>query len=159
MNMTKSLAPDKNRIKVVSALEFLRTELIDLMFQVEKAHGTVKEPGFTALHDLFDKVWEGSCEYADRIAQRIGQLGEIPRETSEWMSSKNRSAQYFGAIVSGREQVAALASRLSLLGREIRISSLSAGASKDGETAFLFKEIGLAMEKYLRLAGTIRPDR
>jgi starvation-inducible DNA-binding protein len=159
MIATKSFSREKTRVKIVDSLENLRADLIDLMLQVEQAHANVKEPGFTALHDLFDKVWEDSAEYADRICRRISELGAVPQETSDWMRQKNSLSQSSARIVGGQEQVSALASRLSSLGRQIRISRISAGAAQDEETAGLFKTISQGLEKYLWLAEAARPSR
>ena len=158
MKTTNRPLPVKGKAKILALLEDQRAELIDLMFQVELAHENVKEPGFTSLHDLFDKVWEDLGKYADLIAQRIGRLGETPREASEWMKEKGGSS-YPPAAAGGQEQVTALARRLSSFGRQIRISKASAGEAGDRETAGLFEQIGQGLEKYLWLAEASRPSR
>lgn len=69
--------PDAARLSVIDVLQPLLCDTLHVGLQAKMAHWNVRGPNFIALHELFDKTYDQLQEYADLIAERIGQLGEI----------------------------------------------------------------------------------
>src|SRR5476651_2395982 len=67
--------PKDARVKVIGILNQRLADIIDLQTQLKQAHWNVKGPNFIGLHELFDKIAATVETYADKIAERIVQLG------------------------------------------------------------------------------------
>src|SRR3989442_14302598 len=108
MYKTKNDLPEKVRTQGVGLLQERLADCIDLVTQTKQAHWNVKGPSFIALHELFDKVYEHTQEYADLIAERIVQLGGIAEGTVRAAAKRSKLQEYPPAIASGKEHVEAL---------------------------------------------------
>ena len=105
MHRTKNDLPEKVRTQVVGLLQERLADCIDLVMQAKQAHWNVKGPSFIALHELFDKVYEHTQDYADLIAERIVQLGGIAEGTVRAAAKRSKLQEYPPAIASGKEHV------------------------------------------------------
>ncbi len=149
MYRTKNDLPEKVRTQVVGLLQERLADCIDLVMQAKQAHWNVKGPGFIALHELFDKVYEHAQDHADLIAERIVQLGGIAEGTVRAAAKRSRLQEYPATIASGREHVEALARALAYFGETARRVIDQADEIGDKDTADIFTEISRGADKDL----------
>jgi starvation-inducible DNA-binding protein len=149
MYETKNDLQIKVRIQIISLLQDRLADCIDLMNQGKQAHWNVKGPSFFALHELFDKVSEGTEEYVDLIAERIVQLGGIAEGTIQAVSKRSTLPEYPLEISSGSEHVARLSHALAYFGEVARRAIDQANEIRDADTADIFTEISRGVDKWL----------
>ena len=82
MTRQKDTRPNEQQARLNEILNRRLADAIDLQLQSRQAYWNVKGPHFMALRELFDKVAQGVEEYADRIAERIVQLGGMAEGTA-----------------------------------------------------------------------------
>ena len=117
--------------------------------QMKQAHWNVKGPGFIALHELFDQVYEAIESYVDMIAERIVQLGGVAQGTVRVAASGTRLPEYPLAVADGRAHIEAVARALSTFGQEVRRTIGEADELGDAGTADLFTEVSRGVDKWL----------
>lgn len=149
MYKTKNDLPEKTREQVVSLLQKRLADSIDLLCQTKQAHWNVKGANFIALHELFDKIYDGVGEYVDSIAERIVQLGGTAEGTVRVVAKNSSLKEYPLTISAGHDHVEALSTVLSNYGKEIRSAIDHATECKDADTADLFTEISRENDKWL----------
>jgi starvation-inducible DNA-binding protein len=149
MYETKNDLQIKVRTQIISLLQDRLADCIDLMNQGKQAHWNVKGPSFFALHELFDKVSEGTEEYVDLIAERIVQLGGIAEGTIQAGSKRSTLPEYPLEISSGSEHVARLSHALAYFGEVARRAIDQANEIRDADTADIFTEISRGVDKWL----------
>jgi starvation-inducible DNA-binding protein len=149
MYETKNDLQIKTRTQIISLLQDRLADSIDLMNQGKQAHWNVKGPSFFALHELFDKVSEGTEEYVDLIAERIVQLGGIAEGTIQAVSKRSTLPEYPLEISSGSEHVARLSHALAYFGEVARRAIDQANEIRDADTADIFTEISRGVDKWL----------
>ncbi|OLE65718.1 MAG: DNA starvation/stationary phase protection protein Dps [Acidobacteria bacterium] len=149
MHRTKNDLPEKVRTQVVGLLQERLADCIDLVMQAKQAHWNVKGPSFIALHELFDKVYEHTQDYADLIAERIVQLGGIAEGTVRAAAKRSKLQEYPPAIASGKEHVEALSRALAYFGETARKAIGQTDEIGDKGTADIFTEISRGMDKDL----------
>jgi starvation-inducible DNA-binding protein len=149
MYETKNDLQIKVRTQIISLLQDRLADCIDLMNQGKQAHWNVKGPSFFALHELFDKVSEGTEEYVDLIAERIVQLGGIAEGTIQAVSKRSTLPEYPLEISSGSEHVARLSHALAYFGEVARRAIDQANEIRDADTADIFTEISRGVDKWL----------
>ena len=149
MYKTKNDMSEKIRTQVVSLLQERLADCTDLVTQAKQAHWNVKGPGFIALHELFDKVYENAGDYADLIAERIVQLGGIAEGTVRAAAKRTRLPDYPLTIASGREHVEMLSRALAFFGETVRKAIDQTDEIGDKGTADIFTEISRGIDKDL----------
>ncbi len=149
MYETKNDLQMKVRTTIISLLQDRLADCIDLMNQGKQAHWNVKGPSFFALHELFDKVSEGTEEYVDLIAERIVQLGGIAEGTIQAVGKRSTLPEYPLDISKGSEHVARFSHALAYFGELARRAIDQANEIRDADTADLFTEISRGVDKWL----------
>jgi starvation-inducible DNA-binding protein len=149
MHPTKNDLPEKARIQVVTLLQERLAEALDLVSHAKQAHWNVKGPGFIALHELFDKIYENAGEHTDLIAERIAQFGGTAEGTIKVAAKRSRLPEYPLAATSGKDHVEALSHSLAYFGETIRKAINQADEVGDKGTADLFTEISRSVDKDL----------
>ena len=79
MYETENDIPKAERTELIALINQRLADIVDLQMQLKQAHWNVKGPHFIGLHELFDKIAEEVESYVDLTAERIVQLGGIPR--------------------------------------------------------------------------------
>ena len=87
--------------------------------------------------------------YVDMIAERIVQLGGVAEGTVRVSAAHSRLAAYPLAIAEGMAHVEAVARALSTFGQAARSTINEADELDDADTADLFTEISLGIDKGL----------
>lgn len=137
------------RTKMITLLNALLADAIDLQTQCKQAHWNVKGPSFIALHELFDKVNEDVEEYVDMLAERAVQLGGIAHGTVRMVAKRSRMAEYAETGGSGMGHVKALSAALASFGGRARKAIDTAADAGDADTADVLTEISRGTDKWL----------
>jgi len=139
------------REKVVPMLQARLADCVDLFTQIKQAHWNVKGPHFMALHDLFDKIAEIIEGQGDMLAERITTLGARADGTARVAATQSTLPEFPLDTQDGLIYAAAVADKLSLFGKALRVSIDLAARCRDAATADLFTEISRAIDKQLWL--------
>ena len=139
------------REKVVPILQARLVDSVDLFTQVKQAHWNVKGPHFIALHELFDRIAEMVERQGDMLAERITALGGRADGTARVVATQSALTEFPLDIKDGLLYVAAVADKLSVFGKALRVNIERVAKFGDADTAELFTEISRAIDNQLRL--------
>lgn len=146
---TRNSLPARTRTRLVALLNERLAEAIDLAAAAKQAHWNAKGPHFIALHELFDKVYEGVTDHVDTIAERITALGGQALGTVQAVGRASSLEAYPTDLSDGLAHVAALAGRVADHGARVRKSIGKAGDLGDEGTADLFTGVSRELDKTL----------
>ena len=149
LHSTRNDLPAATRERVIALLNQNLADTLDLQLQAKQAHWNVKGPSFIALHELFDKVADVAEAGADLLAERITALAGTAEGTLQVLAKRSRLAPYPLDIYRGRDHVAWLADALSAVGKSARLAIDECNKIGDQDTADLFTEISLDLDKQL----------
>lgn len=141
--------PDEHQLKLVEILNRRLADTIDLQLQSRQAYWNVKGPHFLAQRDLFDMVAKGLEEYANLIAQRIGQLGGLSEGTASAVANRSSLSRYLLPATDGNGHLNALSAALMDFGRHIRYTREQTIELKDEVSAAIFTEIIRGVDKWV----------
>ena len=89
----------EKRIGVTSDLQALVVELIELHHQAKQCHWNIRGPLYLPLHELLDDYDETYLEYADKVAERLLQIGsQVDGRTETVAKNANLGSIPMGAI-------------------------------------------------------------
>ena len=151
MHTTRNDLPEAVRAKVVELLNDRLADAIDLHTQLKHAHWNVKGPQFIALHELFDKTAQIVAAQGDLLAERITELGARADGTARVVAMQSMLSEFPLDTKEGLAYVAAVAEKLSLFAKALRVSIDLAAKLRDAATAELFTQITRAIDKQLWL--------
>src|SRR2546422_9484138 len=146
---TENDIPRELRLKLNVLANQNLADAVDLQMQIKQAHWNVKGPHFIGLHELFDQIDEAVESYVDLIAERIVQLGGIAEGTVRVAAARSRLEEYPLNIADGHAHVEAVSKALSTFGRQARQTIDEAEELYDADTADIFTEISLGIDKWL----------
>jgi starvation-inducible DNA-binding protein len=149
LNKTRNDIREPIRRAMVDLLNQQLADTLDLGLQAKQAHWNVKGPHFIGLHELFDKIAEELGDYADDIAERAVELGDVALGTIQIVSKHSRLTAYPLDLVSGQKHVSALSAALAQFGASVRAAIDIAGKAGDADTADLFTEVSRGVDKLL----------
>jgi starvation-inducible DNA-binding protein len=137
------------REKVVPLLQAHLTNCVDLFTQVKQAHWNVKGPHFIALHELFDRIAEIVEQQSDVLAERINALGGRANGTARIVAMQSSLTEFPLDAEDGPIYVAAVADKLSMFGKRVRIDICCAAKFGDAGTADILTEISREIDRQL----------
>ena len=108
----------------------------------------MKGPNFIGLHELFDKIAATVETYADKVAERVVQLGGIAEGTARVAAARSRLDEYPLSVSEGLEHVNAVLMALANFGHDARLTIEEADAFDDADTAGLFTEISRGLDHW-----------
>ena len=149
MYETENDIPEQRRSELNALMNQRLADAVDLQMQMKQAHWNVKGPHFIGLHELFDQIDEAVEGYVDLVAERIVQLGGIAEGTARMAAECSRLEEYPLDIADGHAHVEAVSKALSTFGREVRKTVDEADELQDADTADMFTEISLGIDKWL----------
>jgi starvation-inducible DNA-binding protein len=149
MYKSKIDLPEKVRRNVITILNDLLAEAIDLQSQVKQAHWNVKGPHFIALHELFDKISEAVLEHIDEIAERVTSLGGTAEGTVAVAAKRSKLKNYPLSITAGKDHLFYLSTQISVFGKAVRTAIDDTDKLGDADTADLCTGISRELDKYL----------
>ena len=146
---TRNDLPEAARSQIVGLLNRRLADAVDLTTQCKQAHWNVRGANFIAIHRLFDELHESVSEYADLIAERIGQLGGLARGTAREAAENSELDEYPVAMTAVEQHVKTLSGALAGFGSRMRFAIQEAGELDDAVTADLCTEIARGTDKWL----------
>ena len=146
---TENDIPRNNRLELAKLMNLRLASAVDLQLQLKQAHWNVKGPNFIGLHELFDKIAATVETYADKIAERIVQLGGIAEGTARVAAARSRLDEYPLTVSEGSEHVNAVSMAISNFGHDARLTIDEANALDDADTADLFTQISRGLDHWL----------
>ncbi|MCH2136100.1 MAG: DNA starvation/stationary phase protection protein Dps [Phycisphaerales bacterium] len=149
MHATLNDLPAESRTNLCALLNARLADTIDLTSMAKQAHWNVKGPQFIGLHKMFDELWDDLNDWVDLIAERIVQLGGTANGTVRDAAEASNLEEYPHGAVTCKDHVAAVAQRLSVVGRTIRAAIGSSEDLGDADTADLFTEVSRGLDKWL----------
>jgi starvation-inducible DNA-binding protein len=155
MTKKKNALPEEQQAKLIELLNRSLADAIALQLQSRQAYWNVKGPHFRTLRELFNEVVQGVEEYANRMAERIVQLGGMAEGTVHAVARRSSVDEYLLVITDGNNShIAALTATLAAFSKQARYASEQATELKDADTADIFTEIARGIDKWLWLVET-----
>jgi starvation-inducible DNA-binding protein len=136
------------RQKLCDILNQTLAELFDLHSQTKQAHWTTRGPNFWQLHRLFDEIADAVEPFIDEVAERIAQLGGLPKGTARMAASSSKLPE-FPEKFDDVGHVATLAERFGACGNAVREQIDKTDELGDKDTADLYTEISRELDKQL----------
>jgi starvation-inducible DNA-binding protein len=149
MRTTRNDLASTTRTTVIAALTPALATAIDLALAAKQAHWNVRGRQFAPLHALFDQVAVAAGDWADALAERIGQLGGVADGTLGAVARHTALAPYPVAATAGDDHVQAIAERLAGFAALSRAAIAATGEAGDAVTSDLFTELTAGADKQL----------
>jgi starvation-inducible DNA-binding protein len=154
MSRKNHAQPEEQQAKLIEILNRRLADAIDLQLQSRQAYWNAKGATFLSLREVFDTVVREVEVYANRIAERIVQLGGKAEGKAQAVVERSALDGY-GLARAGHSE--ALATTLAEFGRHTRYASAQASELMDADTAALFTEIARGIDKWLWFVETGQP--
>ena len=129
------------RVEAARLLNRRLADALDLHAQCRQAHWNVKEPSSIALHKLFGEIGEDVGRYADLLAERVVELGEVAEGTAAIVAGRSSLPEYPLDRSSGAEHLAAVSEALADFLNAVRLGIDELGVLQDAAGARLLTEI------------------
>jgi starvation-inducible DNA-binding protein len=139
----------KKRAALKASMNNRLASVIDLQLQMKQAHWNVNSPSFIGLNQLFCRVDDAVENYGNMIAKRIVQLGGIAEGNVRVTANRTQLPEYPQVLSEGMAHVAAVSNALSSFDHETRTTIDEANDLDDADTADLFTEVSLGIDKWL----------
>jgi starvation-inducible DNA-binding protein len=124
-------------------------DFLDLERQAKQAHWNVKGPRFMQLHELFDTVAGLAVGWADEIAERAVQLGNVAEGTVQAVAARSELPKAPLNVDTADEWVHLIAEALAFCANATRADIAEADAAEDAVTTDLLTKIAGESDKYL----------
>jgi starvation-inducible DNA-binding protein len=141
--------PEEVRSQINILLNQSLATAIDLQTQIKYAHWNVKGRDFYQLHLLFDEIASKVEEFIDTIAERITTLGGKSMGTARIAANQSELPEYPFDVSDGMDHITALADRLAIYAKSLRLNIEKTNDLGDMDTNDLFVEISRAIDKRL----------
>lgn len=141
--------PAETRSQLNQILNQNLADTSDLYSQLKHAHWNVRGRDFFQLHELFDTLAACAQEWADLIAERVGQLGGYATGTVRMAAESSQLPEFPTDIAEGMDIVRALVERHAAYCAAIRSCITQTDELGDPTTADLLTEISRDADKNL----------
>ncbi|HSM06078.1 MAG TPA: DNA starvation/stationary phase protection protein Dps [Longimicrobiales bacterium] len=139
----------EHRTHLITRLNQLLADSLDLQLQAKVAHWNVRGAHFLPQHQLFDQIHAEALGWTDLIAERIGQLGGLSEGNVQTVAARSRLDVYTQEVVPGEEHVRRVARALSTFAGHARAGVDFAGEERDEVTADILTEVTRGADKLL----------
>ncbi len=137
------------RAGLITLLNQLLADAIDLQLQAKLAHWNVRGAHFLPLHELFDRVHGRAVEFTDLVAERIGQLGGLTEGNAQTVAARSRLEVYPQEPLDGTAHVERVASALAAVGSAGREGIDLSSEHGDEVTADILTEVTRGIDELL----------
>jgi starvation-inducible DNA-binding protein len=141
--------PAETRSQLNRILNQNLADTSDLYSQIKHAHWNVRGKDFFQLHELFDTLAACAQEWADLIAERVGQLGGYATGTVRMAAESSQLPEFPADIDEGMDVVRALVERYAIYCGAIRSCINQTDGLGDPTTADLLTEVSRDADKNL----------
>lgn len=133
---------------IVAALQPLTADLLSLYASAKLAHWNVRGPAFEPLHDRFGELADAVAGYADDVAERVAQLGDLAIGTPRQVVAAARLPEYPAATVDGLQHCAALADAIAEAVRLVDAARDVADDGGDPDTYDILTDVSRGLQKW-----------
>lgn len=147
MAITHKLEPHPQQTPYIALLNELLAGVIDLAMEAKHAHWNVRGENFIAIHELFDRVAKETADYADLIAERLGQMGEAAPGTLREVLKNSKLPAYSVNVHESQQHIRELSRATGVLADSLRTAIDSASDNNDAVTADLLTEVTRGLDK------------
>jgi starvation-inducible DNA-binding protein len=137
------------RLNVIGLLRSRLADCIELQMQTKQPRRNAKDPCRILLHKLFDEISEEVEQNLDNIAGRAAQLVGTAEGKTQPVGLESSLREYPLTLISGHDQVSALADALSSFGKNVRQAIGQSFEYGDAVTANTFTRVSRSIEKWL----------
>lgn len=148
MYRSPSKLPEATRAQLVTVLNTLLADGLDLHSQIKVAHWNIKGPQFAALHPLFETFAVSLALHTDNFAERAVTLGGHAYGTTRHVAACSRLPEYPQDTVRDMDHVALLVERLDSWLDGLRAARQAALELEDTDTADLMTPVITEFEKH-----------
>ncbi|NOZ95355.1 MAG: DNA starvation/stationary phase protection protein [Acidobacteria bacterium] len=143
---------NSNTVKTIENLDQLLADATVFYQKLRHYHWNVSGPRFYQYHELFESLYDAWAEAIDEIAERILQLGGVPRHTlADMLAAATISED--PEIPAGEIMLRRTLADLQLLHGEMCVAAEAAEAEADRVTTGLLDGLCTATEKTLWMIG------
>jgi starvation-inducible DNA-binding protein len=147
MSSAHKLKKEIQTVPLTDTLNRLLANAIDFRMLAKQAHWNARGENFIALHEMFDKISTDVDEYADKVAERVAQLGGTARGDLQTVSCQSSLFDYPLDMHDGREYLKLLDAALSILAETSRQAISRAVAVDDAVTADILTGVTRGLDK------------
>ncbi|MBX5088319.1 DNA starvation/stationary phase protection protein Dps [Rhizobium lentis] len=147
--MTKSILTTNAKTASVDALGTILADTIDLALATKQAHWNISGPRFLFLHEMLDGFRRDLDVHVDAVAERIVQLGEPARGTTQAVALSTRLDAYPIELRGEHNHLRELAERYGLVARKVREAVDQTGAAGDANTSDILTGYSKMLDKCL----------
>lgn len=144
---------------IISLLNHLLAQCIDLKLQAKQAHWNVKGASFMSMHLLFDQIATDVNEYADMLAERVMQLDGMAQGTVQTVEKDSCLPAYPTHIKDAQQHATALSTAMRLVCEKLCDLIDKATEENDAVTADICTEIARGLDKSLWFVRSHFPEK
>lgn len=148
---TRAEIPDDIRIQIVELLNQSLADTIDLKSQLLQAIWHVRGLHFYQFYLLFNGISEQLEAQSRVLTERISALASTPLVTVRVAAQSSQLAEFPFHVVTVEELVQALAHRVALYSKSVRLGILQTTDLGDASTARVYAEIAQVVDHHLWL--------
>jgi starvation-inducible DNA-binding protein len=148
MYKSPSRLSEEARVAIITSLNELLSDGLDLHGQIKVAHWNIKGPQFAALHPLFETFAVGLAVHNDAIAERAVTLGGKAYGTARHVAKTSRLPEYPQETSRDLEHVKLLAERFEQYLEGVRGARAVGEKNADTDTVDLLTGVITEFEKH-----------
>ena len=146
MSTATERLPERDRSALIKLCNDRLADAVDLQLQCKHAFWNTTDPDLAELRELFDELHESVEDYADRIAERVVELGGVANSTERVVATW--SHVLCAPDACRRNHAPTIADALGSFGELVRRAIETASDSSDSAGAEVFTEISEGLENW-----------
>ena len=148
---TRAEIPEDNRIQLVELLNQSLADTIDLKSQILQAIWHVRGINFYQFYLLFGEMSDQLEAQSKLLIERISALASTPLVTIRIVAQYSQLSEFSFHATTTEEVLEALAQRVSLHGKFLRLGIIQATDLGDAATARMYTKIACTVDQHLWL--------